>query len=89
MTTTELRPEQRTLTPRQERIAEGIAKGLSYAEIGRELTSRRHPHGITAGVVRIYARQLAQQIENPAGVGPKTAIKLWWIMRQRREQQRG
>lgn len=56
-------------TRRQRQIAQAIGRGLSYAQIGREL-------GIAEGTVRNYAHELAEKVPNPYRLTPKALITL-------------
>jgi DNA-binding NarL/FixJ family response regulator len=57
----------RDLTPQQRKVALGIARGLSYAEIGVEL-------GISAHTVRAHARAMANLIDDDGAFPPRTRI---------------
>lgn len=58
----------RPLTPRQQQIADHLARGLSYPEIAAEL-------GISVGTVRNYACQAMDRIPNPEGLKPRALLR--------------
>jgi DNA-binding NarL/FixJ family response regulator len=58
----------RELTPRQQQIADGIRRGLSYAQIGVELTCSEH-------TVRAHVRAMANLIDADDGaLSPRERI---------------
>lgn len=62
----------RPLTPRQRQIADGIARGLSYAAIGREL-------GIAEGTVRNYVCEAVTRLRNPHRLTPRALLTLYVV----------
>lgn len=60
----------RQLTDREEQVVEGVRRGRSYAEIGREL-------GIATVTVKQGVERVAGQLIYDADLGPRDAVFLW------------
>lgn len=60
----------RPLTPRQLLVADGIRRGLSYAEIGAEL-------GIDGSTVKGHVGSIMNVLPNPDDLDPRDCIFLW------------
>ena len=67
--------ELEDVPPRYRRVAERIAKGWTYPEIGHDL-------GLTVKTVETYAAELAGQIEGDhlEEYRPKEKIMTWWLV---------
>lgn len=62
----------RPFTKQQEKIAEGIAQSLSYAEIGASLVPK-----ISAHTVQAHVRHMGLLLDEPKELPPRWRILFW------------
>jgi DNA-binding CsgD family transcriptional regulator len=66
----------RALTERQLQVADGIRRGLTYAEIAGEL-SRVTGKPVSLETVRTHVRHMAMLFDEPRELAPRWRIYMW------------
>lgn len=61
---------RRALTPTQERVAERMGRGLSYAQAAEDL-------GVAPSTVKAHVQCIAMKLDNPESLPPKSLVSLW------------
>ena len=72
------------LTTTEQRVADGIFRNLSYAEIGHELAALGGKRGqpVTSRTVRQHVSNIALKLDGLERLAPRMRIYIWQLHRQ-------
>lgn len=71
----------RPLTKQQQRVCDGIYRGLSYAQIGAELGALENKPPLAERTVRAYVAAAAEQFRGLEFLEPKARIYVVMLLR--------
>jgi DNA-binding NarL/FixJ family response regulator len=75
----------RPLTKQQQRVCDGIYRGLTYAQIGAELGALEGKESLSEHTVRAYLRDINRLFRGMERMDPKDRIYLAMELRRRSE----